>query len=694
MRTIAVASLLLSSAGFATPSLIVNHEGRLLDSDDKPINTPVTLKFELHTLFSADGNDTVVWSDTYTGLPVTNGVYSVALGNTTGAAGAGHTALTADLFSDDRWLAVTVNGEAMTPFLRVGMVPVAAQALNALKLEGKRLADLDARYAMVSSGGAGGVTFDGGVTAASFAGDGSALTNLNAASVATGALADTRLSANVDLLNVAQTFTATKTFASVAITGTATGGAFVGDGSALTNLAWGNVSGKPSTLAGYGITTALLTPSGTLSGLVQSTAGGNSYFTGGNVGIGTTNPGVSLDLSGRTDAMALPVGTTAQRPASPMPGQMRWNTSLSLLEVYTGSVWFAINGFNAGAINAPTVQAAARSMLSSSASVPATGGSLAINGVALGAYDFVVKQGNQTVSAFNNSDWFTATSDTAAAFVVVNGSLTINAGQLFTPSARKLFTVLYVAGDLIVNGMISMTARGANHSATAAGNLLLATGTFSGVTSPQVPAAGGAGAANTPVTAGTGTTIGTSGADGTGGGTGGGGGGGSCDSSPYTRSAGSAGTSFTGGSGGGATIDQNYNPANNASSNGGAGGSASTNGYPGGGGAGNPGGAGLNSGGNAGASGTGGVLVVFCTGTLSGSGAIKADGSAGGSAAGNSTADSAGGGSGGGSVTVFYGTDSSSIAPTAAGGAGGTGAGAYRGDGGAGGAGTARKLSL
>jgi len=403
----------------------------------------------------------------------------------------------------------------------------------------------------------------------------------------------------------------------------------------------------------------------------------------------------NLDMSGGSGVFTPPVGTTAQRPASPAAGQMRWNTTLGVMEFFTGTTWYGINAppFSGGNVNSTSVQAVAQTLLTAASTPPSTGGALTVNGVAMGNYDYTVKQGAQTVSAFTNSDWFTGTSDTAASFVVVNGDLTIAAGQTFAPANRKLFTVLYVAGNLTVNGTISMTARGANHSATAAGTLLLAAGTFGGVVNPQVPAAGGAGAADTAITAGTGTSIGTAGTAGTAGGTGGGGGGGNQSSSVFTRSAGSAGTSFGGGSGGGATIDNSASAANNASANGGAGGAPTCGGYPCGGGAGNPGGTGVN-GGSAGTSGTGGVLVIYCTGTLSGSGTIAANGSPGGSASGNGTADSGGGGSGGGSVTVFYGTDTSSIVPTATGGAGGTGAGAYNGTGGAGGNGTARKLPL
>lgn len=40
-----------------------------------------------------------------------------------------------------------------------------------------------------------------------------------------------------------------------------------------------------------------------------------------------------------TGGMFLPSGTTAQRPASPATGMMRFNTTTGLLEVYNGTSW-------------------------------------------------------------------------------------------------------------------------------------------------------------------------------------------------------------------------------------------------------------------------------------------------------------------------------------------------------------------
>ena len=61
-----------------------------------------------------------------------------------------------------------------------------------------------------------------------------------------------------------------------------------------------------------------------------------------NVGLGSTLPTVSVDISEKTDAVALPVGTTAQRPSTAYGGYIRWNSTSSALEVYNGTNWVEI----------------------------------------------------------------------------------------------------------------------------------------------------------------------------------------------------------------------------------------------------------------------------------------------------------------------------------------------------------------
>ncbi len=57
----------------------------------------------------------------------------------------------------------------------------------------------------------------------------------------------------------------------------------------------------------------------------------------GNVGIQCSSPGVALTIGG-TDAIKVPVGTTAQRPTA-ATGMVRFNSSCTELEYYNGSEW-------------------------------------------------------------------------------------------------------------------------------------------------------------------------------------------------------------------------------------------------------------------------------------------------------------------------------------------------------------------
>ena len=393
-----------------------------------------------------------------------------------------------------------------------------------------------------------------------------------------------------------------------------------------------------------------------------------------------------------------PIHTTASRKSTTgLPtGYTVYNETSKKLEIWNGTLWYGFDEklgsgvmpwspdaftFTGGAMNISTgsIAIAGYSMARGSAVGVTAGGTLTINGESLGSYDYVIKSGNQSVTSFSNGDWFTTTADTRSAFVVVQGNLDIASGQTFIPTNRKLFTCIYVTGNLTVSGSISMAGRGASGNAVTAAPIRIVTGTHSSIVNPAVPAAGGAGVASS-----------TNGTAGTNGGTGSGGGG--QNDNAVLAPHGAAGTAFTGGSGGGGGRTYGGIGTPNAGSagaaNGGAGGAALPAGgpypsaNPSSGGSGNPAGAG---GENPGGTGTGGVLFIIVEGTISGAGTITANGVNPGSAS-----ERPGGGSGGGSCTILYSTDSSTITPTATGGQGNGIYGATTN----GGLGTARKLAI
>ena len=61
----------------------------------------------------------------------------------------------------------------------------------------------------------------------------------------------------------------------------------------------------------------------------------------GNILLDVNETGV-VNLSLNSGALALPVGTTAERPPNPQAGYERWNTDNSAKEIYTGSEWVEI----------------------------------------------------------------------------------------------------------------------------------------------------------------------------------------------------------------------------------------------------------------------------------------------------------------------------------------------------------------
>jgi hypothetical protein len=81
------------------------------------------------------------------------------------------------------------------------------------------------------------------------------------------------------------------------------------------------------------------------TGFTAAALSGNATMT--NTGAVTVTGFVSE--TGATGSAELPVGTTAQRDGSPSNGYMRYNTTTSGFEGYSGSAWGSIGGGATGA---------------------------------------------------------------------------------------------------------------------------------------------------------------------------------------------------------------------------------------------------------------------------------------------------------------------------------------------------------
>ena len=144
-------------------------------------------------------------------------------------------------------------------------------------------------------------------------------------------------------------------FTDLNITGVSTFVGGISVGSTLVGVTTINSSGIHSPLgvitATSGSFSGNVTVGGTLTyedvtnvdsiGIVTTSGGIHVTGAGSSVGIGSTGPEVSLDISQRNDAIGLPKGTTAQRPTG-VEGFIRFNSTSKALEIYDGTKWVEI----------------------------------------------------------------------------------------------------------------------------------------------------------------------------------------------------------------------------------------------------------------------------------------------------------------------------------------------------------------
>lgn len=87
--------------------MLLTYQGRLTDASGNPITSGVPMSFRI-----LDGLGAEVWAEAHGSVAVDRGIFSVMLGSIT--------PLSPPLFSDEvRWLEVTINGETLTPNVRI-----------------------------------------------------------------------------------------------------------------------------------------------------------------------------------------------------------------------------------------------------------------------------------------------------------------------------------------------------------------------------------------------------------------------------------------------------------------------------------------------------------------------------------------------------------------------------------------------
>jgi hypothetical protein len=211
LLTCAIVSMLLTMAGkAAAQGTAFTYQGRITYQGDS-YNGTVDLRFSLYD--SLTGGSQIGDTVTNTGVFITNGLFTVTLDFGTNA------------FSGaNRWLGIAVGTDSeMSPRQSLTPTPYAIYAESAGAYGGSitdtqlsaNVALLNGNQAFTGSNLFTGVSIYGNVSNAflgSFTGDGSAVSNLNASSLSSGTVDDSRLSANVAKLGADQTFTGSNVF--------------------------------------------------------------------------------------------------------------------------------------------------------------------------------------------------------------------------------------------------------------------------------------------------------------------------------------------------------------------------------------------------------------------------------------------------------------------------------------------------
>ena len=129
------------NAAWADVPSKMSYEGRLTDNAGNPITVATNINFKI---YDAVSGGTEIWSgEDHNITPDSNGVFSVILGNTAAIT-------TTDFSAANRYLQITVAGEALSPRTQIVSVGYAFKAADSQAIEGQSATDLDNKYVEVA----------------------------------------------------------------------------------------------------------------------------------------------------------------------------------------------------------------------------------------------------------------------------------------------------------------------------------------------------------------------------------------------------------------------------------------------------------------------------------------------------------------------------------------------------------------
>jgi len=214
---------LITTVGFSEVPKLISHQGRLTDSSDNALNGTYSLKFRL---YEAETGGSAIWTETHSSATITNGIYNVYLGSSASLAGLS--------FDKQYWLSIEVNSDGeMTPRSKLTNSAYAFRSIYSdTATTAATLSGYSSDNFVLKTGGTltGNVTTSGNITASKFYGDGSSLTGITSSSVDTSNFLQKTDSIAADSIS-AGTISGNMT-----VSGSLSATSFSGDGSGLTNV--------------------------------------------------------------------------------------------------------------------------------------------------------------------------------------------------------------------------------------------------------------------------------------------------------------------------------------------------------------------------------------------------------------------------------------------------------------------------